>query len=213
MKKILLVIIIILVLTGGLIYYLYTRISYTPEWYDEGQYAVDMEMIINSKGTQETITAELLKDKKAVMNAEELTSLILEEVYQQIPEESDKIVRALRCEVHDDKVMVESIINLDEIPLKKLSPTQQNAVRKLLSSFPKNSRQNFYVGISGTPILKNDHIELSEGAKIQLGKMQYPVQAILKQISGNNKLEAFVPLDNLPFKNFRLQGGKIILEN
>jgi hypothetical protein len=213
MKKVLLVIIIILALTGGLIYYLYTRISYTPEWYDEGKYAVDKEMIMKSRGTQESITNELIKDKKAVMSAEDLAAFVLEEVHQQIPQESDKVIKALRCEVQEDRVLVESVINLDEIPLKKLSPTQQNAVKKLLSSFPKNSRQNFYVGLSGTPVLKNNHIELSEGAKVQLGKMKYPVQAILKQISGNNKLETFVPLDDLPFKNFYLEENKIILEN
>lgn len=213
MKKVLVVLIIILVLTGGLIYYLYTRISYTPEWYDAGQFKVDREMIVRSNGTVETITAELNKNKKTVVDAEDLTAIILEEIHRQIPEESDQVVKALRCEMEKDQVFIESVINLDEIPLKKLSATQQNAVKKLLSSFPKDSRQNFYVGISGNPVLINDRVELGPESRVQLGKMEYPLQSILAQISGKDQPPTFVPLSKIPFKSFRVEGDKIILEN
>ena len=213
MKKILLVIVIILVLTTGLIYYLYTRISYTPDWYDKGQFAVDKEMITQSKGTEESITAELIRNKRTVVNAEDLTAFILEEVHRQIPEESDQVMKALRCEVEGGQVLIESVINLDEIPLKKLSPTQQNAVKKLLGSFPEDSRQNFYIGISGRPVLNDERIELGPEAKVQLGKMKYPLNSILAQISGKNQPATFVPLNKFPFKNFHIEGDKIILEN
>jgi len=213
MKKVLLIIIILLVLTGALIYYLYTRISYTPDWYDAGQFRVDKEMIVRSNRTAESITAELTMKKRAVVDAEMLTSLILGEIHRQIPEESDQVLKALRCEMEKDRIFIESVINLDEIPLKKLSPAQQNAVKKLLSSFPENSRQNFYIGISGTPVLDGDRIELGPEAKVQLGKMEYPLQSILAQISGKNQPATFVPLSKFPFKNFHIEGDKIILEN
>jgi hypothetical protein len=213
MKKLLAIIVIILLLTGALIYYLYTRISYTPEWYADHQYDVSSQMILQSKGTTSKINDELSKNKRSIIDEKELNDFILEKIHDQIPEKSDQVVKALRSEVSGDKIVIESVINLDEIPFKNLSPKYQSTVKKFLGSFPEKSRQNFYVRISGKPIRTNDHIELDEGAKVQLGKMEYPVKAILKQISGENQVETFVPLNELPFTNIHLEDDKIVLEN
>lgn len=213
MKKLLLIIFIILILTASFVYYLYTRISYTPDWYDEHKFDVNAEMFIQSKGTSAKIYDELNKKKRSIIDENDVNALILEKIYQQIPESSAKVVKALRSEVSPEKVVIESVINLDEIPFKNLSPRYQNAVKKFLSSFPEKSRQNFYIRISGKPIQNNDQIELDEEAKIQLGKMEYPVRTVVKQISGNNQLKTFIPLNELPFKNFRLDEGSIILEH
>lgn len=213
MKKLLIIIFVILILTASFVYYLYTRISYTPGWYDEHKFDVNAEMFVQSKGTSAKIYDELNKNKRSIMDENELNAFILEKINEQIPESSDKVVKALRSEVYSDKIVIESVINLDEIPFKNLSPSYQNAVKKFLSSFPEKSRQNFYIKISGKPIQNNDHIELDEEAKVQLGKMEYPVMTVIKQISGNNQFATFIPLNELPFKNFRLDEGSIILEN
>lgn len=213
MKKLIAVIAIILLATIGLLYYLYTRISYTPEWYADHQYNVSNQMILRSTGTTSKINDELSKNKRSIIDEKELNAFILEKIHNKIPEASDRVVKALRTEVDPEKVVIESVINLDEIPFQNLSPKIQNTVKTFLSSFPQKSRQNFYVRISGKPVRTNDHIELEEGAEVQLGKMKYPVKAILKQLSGDNQVETFVPLDELPFTNIHLEDNKIVLEN
>lgn len=213
MKKLLVIIVIVLLVTGALLYYLYTRISYTPDWYVDHQYDVNNAMFLQSMGTASKINDELSKNKRSIIDEKELNDFILEKIHNQIPDKSDQVVKALRSEVEGDKIVVESVINLDEIPFNNLSPKYQNTVKKFLSSFPEKSRQNFYVRISGKPVRTNNHIELAEGAKVQLGKMEYPLQAILKQLSGDDRLETYVPLNELPFTNVHLEGDKIILEN
>lgn len=213
MKKLLLVIVIILLLSSALLYYLYTRITYTPEWFDSHQFDVNSQMFTQAKGTSLKIYDELNKNKSSIVDENELNNFILEKINEKIPGSSEKVVKALRSEIYPDKVVVESVINLDEIPFNNLSPNYQNAVKKFLSSFPQKSRQNFYIKISGKPNRKDTGIELDENAKIQLGKMEYSVKTVINQISGNNQLDTSIPLNELPFKNIHLEKGKIILEN
>lgn len=213
MKKLLLVIAIILLLSSALLYYLYTRITYTPDWFDSHQFDVNSQMFTQSKGTASKIYDELDKNKSSIVSENELNNFILEKINEKIPESSDKVIKALRSEIYPDKVVIESVINLDEIPFNNLSPNYQNAVKKFLSSFPQKSRQNFYLKISGKPNRTDNGIELDENAKIQLGKMEYSVKTVIKQISENRQVNTSIPFNELPFKNFRLEEGKIILEN
>jgi hypothetical protein len=211
MKKLLIVLIVIIVLSGALLYYLYTKITYTPDWYDDHQFDVNTQMFLESQGTTSKIYDELSRNKRSIVDEDELNSLILEKINEQVPEKSAQVVKALRTEVHQDKIIIESVINLDEVPLKNISPKYQNAVKNFLNSFPRKSRQNFYIKISGKPIRNNNQIELDPNAKIQLAKMEYSLQTVLKQISGGNKFNTFIPINDLPFGKIHLEEGRIIL--
>jgi hypothetical protein len=213
MKKLLLAIIIILLLSGALLYYLYTRITYTPDWFDSHQFDVNSQMLTQSKGTTSKIYSELTKNKSSIVDENELKDFILEKINEKIPENSEKVIKALRSKIYPDKIVIESVINLDEIPFNNLSPNYQNSVKKFISSFPQKSRQNFYIKISGKPNRTDKGIELNENAKIQLGKMEYSVKTVINQISDNNQLDTNIPLNELPFKNIHLEEGKIILED
>lgn len=213
MKKLIIVLVIIIVLSGALLYYLYTRITYTPDWFDSHRFDVNSQMFTQSKGTASKIYDELNKNKSSIIDENELNNFILEKINEKIPGRSDKVVKALRSEIYPDEIVIESVINLDEIPFNNLSPRYQNAVKKFISSFPQKSRQNFYIKISGKPNRVENGLALDENAKIQLGKMEYSVKTVINQISDNKQVDTSIPLNELPFKNLRLQEGKIILEN
>jgi hypothetical protein len=212
MKKLLIVIAVIIVLSGALLYYLYSKITYTPDWYNDHQFNVNSQIFLESKGTTAKIYDELSRNKSSILDENDLNALILEKINEQIPEKSAQVVKALRSEVYQDKIVIESVINLDEVPLKNISPKYQNAVKNFLSSFPQKSRQNFYIKISGKPIRNNNRIELDPEAKIQLAKMEYSLQTVLKQISGSNKFNTYIPVNDLPFGKMHIEEDRIILE-
>lgn len=213
MKKFVLMLLIIVIVIGAVLYYFYTRISYTPDWYDEGERRITREIIEESKGTTEKIAAELTTHKRTVIEEKDLDALVIDKIHQEIPQSANhQFVKAFQSDIQEDKITLETVVDLEQIPLNNFSPKYQKTIREFINTFPRGSRQNFYVQVSGKPVRKENRIEFNENATVRLGKMEYPLRSILSQISGNEQLEAFIPLDKLPFKNFRLEDGRIILE-
>lgn len=213
MKKFVLALFIVVIVIGAVLYYFYTRISYTPDWYDEQEHRVTPDLIEQSKGTTQKIADELTTQKRTVIDKKELDAIVIEKIHQEFPESSEnQFIKAFHSEIKPDNITMETVVDLERIPLSNVSPKYQKTIREFINTFPKTSRQNFYIQVSGKPVQKDNRIEFDQNATVRLGKMEYPLRSILNQISGSDQLEAFIPLDKLPFKSFRLEEGRIILE-
>jgi len=213
MKKLVLIIFAILILISAVVFYFYNRISYTPDWYNSNEYRVGKQVVAQAKGTTKRIDNELTNGTKSAIDEEELNSLIIEKMDVEFPGQTNQFIKAFRSDIQPDNITVETIVDLDHLPLERLPVYYQKTIREFINTFPKGSRQNFYIQISGKPVLQNGQVQLDQDAKIYLGKMEYPLSSVLKQIAGNHRLEAFIPLSELPFKNFHLEEDKIVLEN
>jgi len=213
MKKLLLI--TVLLITGIIILavYLYSQISYLPDWYDKENDVRPIKKEFVVEKNIETVKGELIDGKKSVITEDELTKMMLNKFHEITGEERGGFLRSMRSKVFKDKVQLQAVINLEEIPDEILPRKYQNEMEELLKFFPKTNRKNFYVELEGKPVRDDDRFILDKDATIKFGKIKYSLSSVLHQISGKDLQRVGVNLDKLPFRDFQLEDGRIVLMN
>jgi hypothetical protein len=191
--------------------YLYSQFSYLPEWYDKKDDTEPEKKEVVIEKNIETIKSELVYEKKSVITEDELTRMMINKFHEIAGENKDGFIRLVRSKVYKDKVQLQAVVNLEEIPEEMLPRKYQKEMDELLKFFPKSNRKNFYVELEGKPVRNEDRLILDKDATIKFGKIKYSLSSILEQVSGKNLQHIGVNLEKLPFRDFRLEEGQIVL--
>lgn len=104
----------------------------------------------------------------------ELKRLFTAEVTRKV--ESKKLGGALKqanTTLQNGKVESGAVVNFENVSLEQLPPEERAFLAKVVAAFPELSRQSFYIGVEGTPTVKNGQAQLSDNMRIKLGKLSF----------------------------------------
>ncbi len=140
----------------------------------------------------------------------ELTRLFTTEVTRKV--EDKKLGGALKqakTTLQNGKVESGAVVNLGNVSLEQLPPEERAFLAKVVSAFPELRHQSFYIGVEGTPTVKNGQAQLGDNMRIKLGNLTFTPAELSQRLSIpeaqiRQQLQLQVQLGNLNVDSLQL---------
>lgn len=174
MFRIIGVILLLLLLVGGFAWY---SMQSLPSWYDESvdqdQYRIDaLSSQIKEQGVSEFLgskVADVLNGQVVLtqpeFNAIFIASLKADDKGQELLDVSD----AIKAFLHEDKVELTAIINLDKVEAS--NPKAREAVEKFDRIFPFIQDSRVALTVYGTPVARNGRVGIKDDFHLKVGAL------------------------------------------
>lgn len=82
-------------------------------------------------------------------------------------------VKGVNTTVQGGKVESGAVVNLGEVPIERLPSHEQSVLSKMRSAFPDLSDRDLYIGIEGTPSVKNGQVKLDDDIRVRVGNLSF----------------------------------------
>lgn len=179
-KKIALALLIVVLLVGGVLGWLWTRLTALPEWYasgeliaEDGTLQVDPDWVLipsepNAPPRYQIRNPHLRPKAKA--KAKPVTQAI-------------KGSRAIWAdEGTKQELEAGAVINLSQMDLSKLGPKDRKHYENAIAAFPALTERDVYVGIEGEVGRRGDDLVLSPKTKLRVGDTRYSLGTVAKRL-------------------------------
>ncbi len=89
--------------------------------------------------------------------------------------------------IKDGKIRTGALVNIDRLARDSQPGSQTAALSKLTEKLPFLKDRNVYIGIVGTPIVKDGRIELDNDTEINIGKVTFTVTQLAQNLGVSEK--------------------------
>jgi len=208
MKAVLIILLVIAGIVVGAYFYLTHSMSYQPDWYHpEEAHALAEQMKIDAPDVEEKIQRQWQSKKSdVVISANDLSTLIYKQTSSMKEQNLHKAVKAVHSEIEPDKVKVEIIVDVNQIPRHELPASILKTVDKLISVLPEKALKNLCVTVDGKPHMKDGRLVLDENASIKAAGISIPVSDIMSKFKISPE-----EIEKLDLRDLDLQANRIIL--
>lgn len=165
---------------------------------------------LHSGRTVQRITRELEANGRVKVSAAELDQMILGSIEQNFPGQTDKMVKALKSEIHDGAISVETVLNLKKVPWEVL-PQQARLAKNLIMQFNGPADSLLYLHLSGSPSYDGRQLVFDDKASLQVGKIQYPLKSLVTNFSLEDRLKLPSLIGSLRFKYVSVEDDMLVL--
>ena len=224
-KRLLLIFSLILGAMGMSVFFLWKQATQLPEWYIQSSpnetFISSTKQAKNSKNSEEVLrkVSDNLTDKtvgEVELDEEEVNSLILSSISKK--DNTSKFARAIKgtnTRIQNGKISVGAVIETSSIPVHELSARKQTKIIQLLQNLPVKEK-NIYIGIEGTPSIRNQQLSFDDTARISLGNFSFPITEVSQNLGiPQESLSQLIAqeLKKLPIKleNIDIQDERVII--
>jgi len=201
-------VLVIILIGAGLVFFVFNRISYTPDWYRNHDFENTSTILKKSKQTLQQVQSDLQSGKAVRLHDKQLESMILSGIQQQTSMDVRSVVRAFKIETGTQTMRVEAIVNLKNLPRQNMPKKAAEMLDMVSGSLPLDALEEFYTCIEGKPVMRNGQLGFDKNANIQLGKVSYSLREIVGQFGD----DGFLALNKLPFNSVILEQSGILLQ-
>jgi hypothetical protein len=207
MKAVLVILLIIVGIVIGAYLYLTHNMAYQPDWYNPDEAPALAEQMRKEAPQIEEKIQRRSKNNEVSVSAEELSTLIYKQASKIKEHNLHKAVKAVHSEIDPEKVTIEVIIDINQIPHDELPASIKKTVDKLISVLPQKALSNLCVTIEGSPYAKDGKLILDENATVKAAGISIPVREMMAKL----KISP-AELEKLNLKEFSLQDNQIIFK-
>jgi len=207
MKTFIKIIAVLIVIGIGILYYLYYQVSYSPGWYENSDPNYIKNIIRSSDNVNDQIKKKLNSGMPVEINSDELSSLIVSNAKNHFSINPEKVIKGINTEITEDKVTIEAVVNIRNIPQSQIPPDIKDVFNGFLDSIPGDVIENFYIKFEGIPISKNGQKTLDSQSFIQFGKMKYSIDEVSEKYISGELGNKYSFLNSFPLINIVLNEG------
>jgi hypothetical protein len=120
-------------------------------------------------------------------------------------------LRGINTEIQEGQLTTGVVIDTRQLALEKLSPELRKSLESTFQQFPMLKDRELYIGLSGSPKIKNNRLVLDENAQVQLGNMSLPLPQAMK-LFGLSSQNLEIPVKGQAW-NLKVQNAEINKEN
>lgn len=219
MKKIIaLVVLCSIGLTIGIAYFYVQRASELPDWYADKPEPIqspNSTPSISPSPTPPTRTATAIQEKiktakpgavQEKLTAAEVDNLIIagltksNDVTTALP----SAVKEIKTQIQQDQIRTGAIIDLAEVE-NMPSSSRTEIMRRLLKVMPQLRGKPVYIGVAGKLSIKDGQPQLSPDSKLQIGKIELPLNDVAKQLGVSRSALTEHVTNYLQFRNLDIE--------
>ena len=206
-------------------FFVWQQAMQLPSWYTESSSNKNVTFV-NQETKKPPQTEEVLRkvsdnltDKtvgEVELDEEEVNSLILSSISKK--DNTSKFARAIKgtnTRIQNGKISVGAVIETSSIPVHELSARKQTKIIQLLQNLPVKEK-NIYIGIEGTPSIRNQQLSFDDTTRISLGNFSFPITEVSQNLGiPQESLSQLIAqeLKKLPIKleNIDIQDERVII--
>ena len=116
------------------------------------------------------------------LSEQDVTGLVNSAIFAGVSDsEFAAVVKGTHTEIENGRIESGAVVDLRELPLEELSPEEQAAIAQVFQTFPILKDREVYIGIEGTPKVKNGRIQLDRNTKIKVGNLSMKLSQLSQQ--------------------------------
>lgn len=120
-------------------------------------------------------------------------------------------IRAINTEIKEGQLTSGVVIDTRQLSVEKLSPELRQSLQSTYQQFPMLKDRELYIGLTGSPKIKNNRLVLDKDAQVQLGNMSIPMPQAMK-LFGLSPQSLEIPVNGKAW-NLKVQNAEINKEN
>jgi hypothetical protein len=219
MKKIIaLVVLCSIGLTIGIAYFYVQRASELPDWYADKPEPIqspNSTPSISPSPTPPTRTATAIQEKiktakpgavQEKLTAAEVDNLIIAGLTKSngVTTALPSAVKEIKTQIQQDQIRTGAIIDLAEVE-NMPSSSRTEIMRRLLKVMPQLRGKPVYIGVAGKLSVKDGQPQLSPDSKLQIGKIELPLNDVAKQLGVSRSALTEHVTNYLQFRNLDIE--------
>lgn len=217
MKKILIIIsslvVFVTLIVVGVAYYLYSQATHIPDWYTKPDKEIILtKQLASSEQLSKEARALFFSKEKPKIEEKHVSAILLSTLKKQLGSNTEKVIKGIKTTISKKGVVVEAVVNLKELPTRRLPSKIRRALQQILKKLPAGLAKRIYVKFDGKPILKNGQLGLSKSSTISLGGIDIPLSQLMKGFGGFKSNEDIIPLVKSHFTTLQLEDASIKLK-
>ncbi len=204
-------------ITMGVAYFYVQRASELPDWYADDQPAQTPSSfkppsppLTPPARTATTIQKNFQTAKPGAvqeqLTAAEVDNLIIAGLTKNnsAAKNLPLAVKSIKTQIQQDQIRTGAIIDLAEVESMPPSPRTE-MMGRLLKIMPQLRGKPVYVGIAGKLLVKDGQPELAPDSKIQVGKVELPLNDVAQQLGVSRSKLAEHVTNYLQFRNLDIE--------
>lgn len=178
MKRLFWAIAILIGLASGILFYLWQQATATPSWY-RNPAGIRLNDPAAVQQAKDLVTAKMAKAKPQANGTHELyltdkdVNAIAITGIGTLAKHTPltAAIESVNSTIQDGRIESGAVINLADVSLSSLNPTERNLVSQLKAQFPGLVNREIYVGIEGRPIVQNGQLQFDDSLRIKIGNL------------------------------------------
>ena len=209
-KKLMIVVILAIAGVAGVAYYYWQQATSLPSWYQKSAENITKiqelpPAIIDKKtGGQVKLDGEQLNQFIGHKLAQD------SKLRQVLPS-----TKAIHSDIKDGKLQIGAVVNTSKLLETNLSAQERVVVDQLIQKIPQLQNRDIYVGVQGTPQLKDGKLVLGKDSQIKVGNLSFtPAQIAARLNLPVERVEQELALNvqKLNLKDIKLNQGEMELK-
>lgn len=215
MKKILVITTLFLIgLLVGTGYSYWKNATSLPEWYKPSATAEPVTLstapsIPSSRSAR--VIQEQIKTAPPGVVQERLTASEVDNLIMAgLTKSSDKsqalpsAITGVKTQIQQNRIQTGAIVDLAAIE-QMPSSSRTEIIRKILQVMPQLRGQPVYIGVAGRLVAKNGQPQLSADSKLQIGKVELPLDDVAQQLGMSRSTVEKNLTNYLQFRNLNIE--------
>lgn len=208
MKAVLVIFLILIVLFGGAYLYLTHKLAYQPDWYHPEEAPAALEQAEQQFPVLEKKLNKQWREKdEVVLSSDELSTLITKRAREMKEQNLHKALKAVHSKVTPEKIEIEMIVDVEQLPKDQLPPAALKALDKITQFLPRKALNNLLVKIDAVPRQEGDQIVIGDDAQITIAGISMSVKEAMQRF--NIPASSF---SSVPIKDFQLGLNSITIK-
>lgn len=210
-KKLLLVLGLGAIALGGVGYHFWRQATYIPAWVE-----AEPNLPVNTTADiLRVIRQQVQRSADPVqveLDSQQLGQILTSEAQRKFPPEQP--LPSIRTRIESNSLEVGAVVNEQMLASEQLSPGQKKIIARVLPLLPPD-RKSVYVGIVGTPEVRDGEMRLSDNAQIKIGNLSFSVQELAQRLQVSpTKVEQLMRLDlgSINIEDLQLENDQLVLQ-
>jgi hypothetical protein len=203
-------------LTIGIAYFYVQRASELPDWYtDKPEPTQPPNSTPSTSPPPPPRTASAIQEKiqtakpgavQEKLTAAEVDNLIVASLTNKNGETKTlpSAVKGIKTQIQQDQIRTGAIVDLAEVE-NMPSSSRTEMMRRLLQIMPQLRGKPVYIGIAGKLSIKDGQPQLAPDSKLQIGKVELPLNDIAKQLGVSQSALEENMTNYLQFRNLDIE--------
>jgi hypothetical protein len=127
-----------------------------------------------------------------------------------------RAIKGVNTMIQDGQIESGAVVDLADVPANQLSSNEQNAIARLVKSFPALSDRKVYIALVGKPTIVNHQMVLGEDTRIKVGDLSFSTAELAQRLGVSEEqlkqqINLGIRLGNLKVQDVQLEGDRAIL--
>jgi hypothetical protein len=184
-------------------FYLFRKVSYTPQWYEEppsaGVWVADTADTSIDESIQK-IENDVVARGKSPVPEKMVVPVLLRQAGRRSSVDIKSMVKAAKVSRGTGRLGVEMVVDVNKLPREKLPPEARAAADKLLGMMPESMLKDLYVKVDFAGNKEGGALSFDPDSKLTIGKMEFTIGE-LEKITGLKSNEV---LKSMGLNNFSI---------